>query len=120
MLHLTRILVSSYAAYIIFLPYDVIYALSYIHICILSNFFSNVFFFPAGVPLNFLGLGAGGGCGIGLGLGWGFGTAFGSQYRSSRVTFQGLEFGRENQQQNKSEFKDTPKTKGTKEIHGSR
>ncbi|GKV04492.1 hypothetical protein SLE2022_213220 [Rubroshorea leprosula] len=73
-----------------------------------------------GVPLNFLGLGAGGGCGIGLGLGWGFGTAFGSQYRSSRVTFQGLEFGRENQQQNKSEFKDTPKTKGTKEIHGSR
>lgn len=36
---------------------------------------------------------AGGGCGVGLGLGWGFGSAFGSQYRSSRVTFQGLEIG---------------------------
>ncbi|XP_028806936.1 protein TRIGALACTOSYLDIACYLGLYCEROL 5, chloroplastic isoform X1 [Neltuma alba] len=45
-----------------------------------------------GMPLNFLGLGAGGGCGIGVGLGWGFGTAFGSQYRSSRITFQGVEF----------------------------
>ncbi|PON54245.1 Nitrate reductase NADH dependent [Parasponia andersonii] len=46
-----------------------------------------------GTPLNVLGLGVGGGCGIGLGLGWGFGTAFGSQYRSSNVTFQGIEFG---------------------------
>lgn len=34
---------------------------------------------------------AGAGCGVGLGLGWGFGTAFGSQYRSSTVTFQGME-----------------------------
>lgn len=57
--YILQILVSSYAAYIIFLSYDVTYALSYIHICILSNFFSNVFFLPAGVPLNFLGLGAG-------------------------------------------------------------
>ncbi|KAK3011708.1 hypothetical protein RJ639_011658 [Escallonia herrerae] len=46
------------------------------------------------MPLNFLGLGAGGGCGVGLGLGWGFGTAFGSQYRNSRVTFQGIDLGR--------------------------
>uniref|UniRef100_A0A2P2IQ31 Uncharacterized protein n=1 Tax=Rhizophora mucronata TaxID=61149 RepID=A0A2P2IQ31_RHIMU len=44
------------------------------------------------MPLNALGLGAGGGCGVGLGLGWGFGTAFGSQYRSSRVTFPGIDF----------------------------
>ncbi|PKI42612.1 hypothetical protein CRG98_036994 [Punica granatum] len=50
-----------------------------------------------GMPLNFLGLGAGGGCGVGLGLGWGFGTAYGSQYRSSRVTFQGFEFSSKNQ-----------------------
>ncbi|PSS17290.1 Vacuolar membrane-associated protein [Actinidia chinensis var. chinensis] len=46
----------------------------------------------SGMPLNFLGLGAGGGCGVGLGLGWGFGTAFGSQYRNSRVIFQGIDF----------------------------
>ncbi|KAB5568881.1 hypothetical protein DKX38_002674 [Salix brachista] len=45
----------------------------------------------AGMPMNILGLGAGAGCGVGLGLGWGFGTAFGSQYRSSTVTFQGME-----------------------------
>ncbi|KAM7514398.1 hypothetical protein LguiA_003981 [Lonicera macranthoides] len=45
-----------------------------------------------GMPLNILGLGVGGGCGVGLGLGWGFGTAFGSQYRSSTVTFQGIDF----------------------------
>ncbi|XP_028234951.1 cytochrome b5-like [Glycine soja] len=45
-----------------------------------------------GMPLNLLGLGAGGGCGVGVGLGWGFGTAFGSKYRSSRVTFQGVDF----------------------------
>ncbi|KAL7245360.1 hypothetical protein ACSBR2_000649 [Camellia fascicularis] len=50
-----------------------------------------------GMPLNFLGLGAGGGCGVGLGIGWGFGTAFGSQYRSSRVTFQGIDFNNEGQ-----------------------
>ncbi|XP_018833903.1 cytochrome b5 [Juglans regia] len=50
-----------------------------------------------GMPLNILGLGAGGGCGIGLGLGWGFGTAFGSQYRSSRVMFQGMEFNKKDQ-----------------------
>ncbi|CAL8101560.1 unnamed protein product [Prunus armeniaca] len=47
-----------------------------------------------GTPLNFLGLGVGGGCGVGLGLGWGFGIAFGSQYHSSGVTFQGLDFGK--------------------------
>ncbi|KAK9163741.1 hypothetical protein Syun_004643 [Stephania yunnanensis] len=46
-----------------------------------------------GMPLNVLGLGAGGGCGVGLGLGWGFGTAFGSQYRTSEVTFLGTDFG---------------------------
>uniref|UniRef100_A0A0E0MMT5 Uncharacterized protein n=1 Tax=Oryza punctata TaxID=4537 RepID=A0A0E0MMT5_ORYPU len=34
----------------------------------------------------------GGGCGVGLGLGWGFGKAYGCQYRSSRVQFQGIEF----------------------------
>lgn len=45
-------------------------------------------FVTPGMPLNILGLGAGGGCGVGLGLGWGFGSAFGSQYRSSRVTFE--------------------------------
>ncbi|CAJ1973447.1 unnamed protein product [Sphenostylis stenocarpa] len=45
-----------------------------------------------GMPLNLLGLGAGGGCGVGVGLGWGFGTAFGSKYRSSRITFQGVQF----------------------------
>ncbi|KAF9619635.1 hypothetical protein IFM89_007956 [Coptis chinensis] len=44
-----------------------------------------------GVPLSILGLGAGGGCGVGLGLGWGFGTAFGSQYRTSKITFQGID-----------------------------
>ncbi|CAD6270027.1 unnamed protein product [Miscanthus lutarioriparius] len=45
-----------------------------------------------GMPLNMFGLGIGGGCGVGLGLGWGFGNAFGCQYRSSRVQFQGIEF----------------------------
>ncbi|KAG6784468.1 hypothetical protein POTOM_010164 [Populus tomentosa] len=51
------------------------------------------YFNPAqwSMPVNILGLGAGAGCGVGLGLGWGFGTAFGSQYRSSTVTFQGME-----------------------------
>ncbi|CAN0873209.1 hypothetical protein LINGRAHAP2_LOCUS10317 [Linum grandiflorum] len=45
-----------------------------------------------GIPLSILGLGAGGGCGVGVGLGWGFGSAFGSHYRSSRLTFNGVEF----------------------------
>ncbi|CAM0949791.1 unnamed protein product [Alopecurus aequalis] len=45
-----------------------------------------------GMPLNVFGLGFGGGCGVGLGLGWGFGNAYGCQYRSSRVQFQGIEF----------------------------
>ncbi|XVE94997.1 hypothetical protein REPUB_Repub02eG0058700 [Reevesia pubescens] len=66
-----------------------------------------------GMPLNILGLGAGGGCGVGFGLGWGFGSAYGSQYRSSRVTFQGLEFGKEDQSQD-GDFKQIPKS--TKEI----
>ncbi|KAK8696337.1 hypothetical protein V6N13_001473 [Hibiscus sabdariffa] len=52
-----------------------------------------------GMPLNILGLGAGGGCGVGVGLGWGFGSAYGSQYRSSTVAFQGLEFGKEDPRQ---------------------
>lgn len=87
----------------------------------------------SGMPLNILGLGAGtmlyhliyvhslylqlaksstfefvsegGGCGVGVGLGWGFGTAYGSQYRSSRLTFQGTEIGKKNQSDG-SEFKD--------------
>ncbi|KAL3514396.1 hypothetical protein ACH5RR_027113 [Cinchona calisaya] len=42
------------------------------------------------MPLNFLGLGVGG-CGVGVSLGWGFGAAFGSQYRNSRVIFQGID-----------------------------
>ncbi|KAK1392369.1 hypothetical protein POM88_011425 [Heracleum sosnowskyi] len=54
-----------------------------------------------GMPMNILGLGAGGGCGVGLGLGWGFGTGFGSQYRSSRLTFQGMEFNRNSAGQDK-------------------
>ncbi|KAL9257703.1 hypothetical protein AKJ16_DCAP13368 [Drosera capensis] len=45
-----------------------------------------------GIPLAVLGLGAGGGCGVGLGLGWGFGTGFGCKYRSSKVTFLGVDF----------------------------
>ncbi|XP_042493546.1 protein TRIGALACTOSYLDIACYLGLYCEROL 5, chloroplastic [Macadamia integrifolia] len=45
-----------------------------------------------GIPLQILGLGVGGGCGVGLGLGWGFGTALGSQYRTNRITFQGIDF----------------------------
>ena len=52
---------------------------------------------------------AGGGCGVGLGLGWGFGSAFGSQYRSSRVTFQGLEFSSKGQNDEK-ELRDRWKT----------
>ncbi|XP_039058507.1 protein TRIGALACTOSYLDIACYLGLYCEROL 5, chloroplastic-like [Hibiscus syriacus] len=61
-----------------------------------------------GMPLNILGLGAGGGCGVGFGLGWGFGSAYGSQYRSSRVTFQGLEFGKEDPRRD-GELKEIPK-----------
>ncbi|KAK4750502.1 hypothetical protein SAY87_003984 [Trapa incisa] len=61
------------------------------------------------MPLNFLGLGAGGGCGVGLGLGWGFGTAIGSKYRSSEVTFQGIEFTSKEQAEVK-EPKDLPKS----------
>lgn len=49
----------------------------------------------------------GGGCGVGLGLGWGFGTAFGSQYRTSRVQFQGVEFDRKEQSSGR-EVKDLP------------
>ncbi|KAJ0973770.1 hypothetical protein J5N97_015735 [Dioscorea zingiberensis] len=45
-----------------------------------------------GMPLHTFGLGIGGGCGVGLGLGWGFGSAFGSQYRNSKVRFHGIEF----------------------------
>ncbi|CAN6338417.1 unnamed protein product, partial [Urochloa humidicola] len=56
-----------------------------------------------GMPLNMFGLGIGGGCGVGLGLGWGFGNAYGCQYRSSRVQFQGIEFHK------KTEGNDEPK-----------
>ncbi|KAL0907138.1 hypothetical protein M5K25_025682 [Dendrobium thyrsiflorum] len=45
-----------------------------------------------GMPLSMLGLGIGGGCGVGFGLGWGFGSGFGSQYRSSKVIFDGIQF----------------------------
>ncbi|KAG2297734.1 hypothetical protein Bca52824_044403 [Brassica carinata] len=55
-----------------------------------------------GTPLNLLGVGVGGGCGVGLGLGWGFGTAFGSHYRSSRLTFQGIELEKEAKVENMS------------------
>ena len=58
----------------------------------------------------------GGGCGIGLGLGWGFGTAFGSQYRSSTLTFQGTEFGQK-EPDNDVEVKRLEK--GTQEIRAS-
>ncbi|KAL0907148.1 hypothetical protein M5K25_025694 [Dendrobium thyrsiflorum] len=43
------------------------------------------------MPLPMLGLGIGGGCGVGFGLGWGFGSGFGSQYRSSKVIFDGIQ-----------------------------
>ncbi|CAA3019083.1 cytochrome b5 [Olea europaea subsp. europaea] len=69
-----------------------------------------------GMPLNFLGLGAGGGCGVGLGLGWGFGTAFGSQYRNSRVTFEGTGFDRKNH--NEERDSENPRKKVQK-IHAS-
>ncbi|KAH1252512.1 Cytochrome B5 isoform D [Glycine max] len=67
-----------------------------------------------GMPLNLLGLGAGGGCGVGVGLGWGFGAAFGSKYRSSRVTFQGVDFDR------KEKVNSTELSKPSTEVRGSR
>lgn len=56
----------------------------------------------------------GGGCGVGVGLGWGFGTAFGSKYRSSRITFQGVEFD-SNEKDNSKEF-----SKPSTEVEGAR
>ncbi|KAG5044977.1 hypothetical protein JHK82_014356 [Glycine max] len=67
-----------------------------------------------GMPLNLLGLGAGGGCGVGVGLGWGFGTAFGSKYRSSRVTFQGVDF------DSKEKVNSTELSKPRTEVGGAR
>ncbi|CAA6662971.1 unnamed protein product [Spirodela intermedia] len=61
-----------------------------------------------GMPLQTLGLGAGGGCGVGFGLGWGFGNAFGSQYQTSNVRFQGMEFSKretESSSEDPSDFK---------------
>ena len=66
------------------------------------------------MPLNLLGLGAGGGCGVGVGLGWGFGTAFGSKYRSSRVTFQGVDF------DSKEKVNSTELSKPRTEVGGAR
>ncbi|XP_022883530.1 uncharacterized protein LOC111400348 [Olea europaea var. sylvestris] len=83
----------------------------------LPNKFSEVLLGIYGcMPLNFLGLGAGGGCGVGLGLGWGFGTAFGSQYRNSRVTFEGTGFDRKNH--NEERDSENPRKKVQK-IHAS-
>ncbi|MCH89706.1 cytochrome B5, partial [Trifolium medium] len=45
--------------------------------------------------------GNGGGCGVGVGLGWGFGTAYGSRYRLSRISFQGVEFDNKEKSDNK-------------------
>ncbi|KAE8815399.1 hypothetical protein D1007_07248 [Hordeum vulgare] len=67
-----------------------------------------------GMPLNVFGLGIGGGCGVGLGLGWGFGNAYGCQYRSSRVQFQGIEF------QKKSEGDEAPKLVSSGLVEKSR
>ncbi|KAK7283264.1 hypothetical protein RIF29_12671 [Crotalaria pallida] len=69
-----------------------------------------------GMPLNFLGLGAGGGCGVGVGLGWGFGSAFGSKYRSSRVTFQGVEFDSKEKGGSNEFSKPTPDVKGSRAL----
>ncbi|WCJ35523.1 Protein TRIGALACTOSYLDIACYLGLYCEROL 5 chloroplastic [Euphorbia peplus] len=69
-----------------------------------------------GMPVNVLGMGIGGGCGVGLGLGWGFGAAFGSQYRSSRVTFQGIELGK-NEETDSGESKNL--LKSTREVRAS-
>ncbi|KAG5613006.1 hypothetical protein H5410_024287 [Solanum commersonii] len=68
------------------------------------------------MPLNFLGLGVGGGCGIGVGLGWGFGSAFGSQYRNSRVTFDGTDFINKGHSEER-DSKDL--AKGTRKAHSS-
>ncbi|CAK9182855.1 unnamed protein product [Ilex paraguariensis] len=57
----------------------------------------------------------GGGCGLGLGLGWGFGTAFGSQYRSSTVTFQGIDF--DSKQDHSGGRESTDMSKGTPKVH---
>ncbi|KAK2391795.1 glycine-rich protein [Trifolium repens] len=65
------------------------------------------------MPLNFLGLGAGGGCGVGVGLGWGFGTAYGSRYRLSRISFQGVEF------DNKEKSDNIELSKPSSEARGS-
>lgn len=56
----------------------------------------------------------GGGCGVGVGLGWGFGTAFGSRYRLSRITFQGMEF------DSKEKSDSTELSKPSPEIRSSR
>ncbi|CAI0451850.1 unnamed protein product [Linum tenue] len=63
--------------------------------------------FFTGMPLNILGLGAGGGCGVGLGLGWGFG----SHYRSSRLTFHGVEFGKKDEPSNSKSNANAPSSK---------
>ncbi|CAN4122590.1 unnamed protein product [Withania somnifera] len=68
-----------------------------------------------GMPLNFLGLGVGGGCGIGVGLGWGFGSAFGSQYRNSRVTFEGIDFVKKESREGDSK----ELANGTRKAHAS-
>ncbi|PKU66420.1 hypothetical protein MA16_Dca009663 [Dendrobium catenatum] len=60
------------------------------HIVAVHN--SKYNFSVRGMPLPMLGLGIGGGCGVGFGLGWGFGSGFGSQYRSSKVIFDGIQF----------------------------
>ncbi|XP_059635444.1 protein TRIGALACTOSYLDIACYLGLYCEROL 5, chloroplastic-like [Cornus florida] len=57
----------------------------------------------------------GGGCGIGLGLGWDSGTAFGSQYRSDRFTFQGMEFKRKGQ----GEGRESGISKSSPNLHAS-
>ncbi|RYR47160.1 hypothetical protein Ahy_A07g033105 isoform C [Arachis hypogaea] len=56
----------------------------------------------------------GGGCGVGVGLGWGFGTAYGSKYRSSRITFQGMEFDNKVEKGNPNEL-----SKASTEIKSS-
>ncbi|CAI0451690.1 unnamed protein product, partial [Linum tenue] len=78
--------------------------ISYPNLQCLSCFFT-------GMPLNILGLGAGGGCGVGLGLGWGFGSAFGSHYRSSRLTFHGVEFGKKDEPSNSKSNANAPSSK---------
>jgi hypothetical protein len=55
----------------------------------------------------------GGGCGVGVGLGWGFGTAYGSRYRLSRISFQGVEF------DNKEKSDNMELSKPSSEVRGS-